>query len=100
MIEPAGYGAAVLFGPNTWNFKDVVELLLGQEAALVVHTGDELTARLDELLSDRAKTAELGDRARRLVQAQRGATASTVVLLESVLPKAGTHEGISNDKAA
>ncbi|HEY2251082.1 MAG TPA: glycosyltransferase N-terminal domain-containing protein, partial [Planctomycetaceae bacterium] len=24
MIEPAGYGAAVLFGPNTWNFKDVV----------------------------------------------------------------------------
>ncbi|NMC18870.1 MAG: 3-deoxy-D-manno-octulosonic acid transferase, partial [Thermogutta sp.] len=23
MIEPAGYGAAVCFGPNTWNFRDV-----------------------------------------------------------------------------
>ena len=28
MIEPAGYGAAVLFGPNTQNFRDVVEMLL------------------------------------------------------------------------
>ncbi len=26
MIEPAAYGAAVLFGPNTWNFNDVAEL--------------------------------------------------------------------------
>ncbi len=86
MIEPAGYGAAVLFGPNTWNFKDVVEMLLGQEAALVVHSGDELTAWLDELLSDPAKIARLGDRARRLVTAQRGATACTVDLLERVLP--------------
>lgn len=100
MIEPAGYGAAVLFGPNTWNFKDVVELLLGREAALVVHSGDELTARLDELLSDRAKTAELGDRARRLVLAQRGATACTVDFLKRVLPDAGPDAGISSDKAA
>src|SRR4029077_4005496 len=61
MIEPAGYGAGVLFGPNTWNFKDVVELLLGEKAALVVHSGDDLTAQLDELLSDRSKTSELGD---------------------------------------
>src|SRR4029077_12633296 len=38
MIEPAGYGAAVLFGPNTWNFKDVVELFLAHDAALVVHS--------------------------------------------------------------
>ena len=28
MIEPAAYGAAVSFGPNTWNFRDVVGLLV------------------------------------------------------------------------
>lgn len=87
MIEPAGYGAAVLFGPNTWNFKDVVELLLGQEAALVVHSGDDLTERLEELLSDRARISELGARARQLVAAQRGATACTVDLLRRMLPE-------------
>jgi 3-deoxy-D-manno-octulosonic-acid transferase len=100
MIEPAGYGAAVLFGPNTWNFKDVVELLLGQEAALVVHSGDELTARLDELLSDPAKTSRLGDRAQRLVTAQRGATACTVDLLSRVLPDTGRDDGAPINRAA
>ena len=88
MIEPAGYGAAVLFGPNTWNFKDVVELLLGQNAATVVCSGDDLTAQLDKLLSDRTRAAELGERARRLVTAQRGATARMVELLDRVLPDA------------
>ncbi|MBI3862778.1 MAG: 3-deoxy-D-manno-octulosonic acid transferase [Planctomycetia bacterium] len=86
MIEPAGYGAAVLFGPNTWNFKDVVELLLSHGAALVVRSGEELTARLDELLADPARAAALGDCARKLVASQRGATARTVELLEDVLP--------------
>lgn len=88
MIEPAGYGAAVLFGPNTWNFKDVVELLLSHEAAVVVRSGAELTARLEELLADPARVANLGDRARELVTAQRGATSRTVELLERVLPPA------------
>ncbi len=86
MIEPAGYGAAVLFGPNTWNFKDVVELLLSHEAALIVRSGADLTARLDELLSDPPRATALGDRSRDLVTAQRGATARTVELLGQILP--------------
>jgi 3-deoxy-D-manno-octulosonic-acid transferase len=87
MIEPAGYGAALLFGPNTWNFKDVVELLLAHEAAQVVHDPSELTARLDELLANPTRALELGNRARQLVAAQRGATARTVELLMPFLPK-------------
>ncbi len=86
MIEPAGYGAALLFGPNTWNFKDIVELLLAHEAAQVVNGPAELTARLDELLATPARAFELGNRARQLVAAHRGATARTVELLVPFLP--------------
>jgi 3-deoxy-D-manno-octulosonic-acid transferase len=86
MIEPAGYGAAVLFGPNTWNFRDVVELLLTNDAALVVRSAAELTARVDELLTDSHKSTELGQRARELVTGQRGATARSVGLIETILP--------------
>lgn len=100
MIEPAGYGAAVLFGPNTWNFKDVVDLLLGQEAALVVRSGEELTARLDELLSNRTNISKLGDRARSLVSAQRGATACTVDLLLGILPEPKPPKPIASNRAA
>jgi 3-deoxy-D-manno-octulosonic-acid transferase len=88
MIEPAGFGAAVLFGPNTWNFKDVVELLLTQDAAQVVHSPGELTSQLEELLLNPARRAELGARARELVAAQRGATARTADLIMQLLPAA------------
>ncbi len=36
MIEPAAYGAAVSFGPNTWNFRDIVAAMLARQAAVVV----------------------------------------------------------------
>jgi 3-deoxy-D-manno-octulosonic-acid transferase len=97
MIEPAGFGAALLFGPNTWNFKDVVELLLAQNAAQVVNGPAELTARLDDLLANPERTRELGNRARQLVAAQRGATARTAQLLVPLLPEA---RGESPSRAA
>src|SRR6202035_1897253 len=33
MIEPAAYGAAVLFGPHVWNFRDTAARLLSAGAA-------------------------------------------------------------------
>lgn len=85
MIEPAGYGAAVMFGPNTWNFKDVVDLLLSRQAAIVVRSGEELTARLEELLARPEQAAALGRRAKTLVAGQRGATERTVGLISATL---------------
>jgi 3-deoxy-D-manno-octulosonic-acid transferase len=90
MIEPAGYGAAVLFGPNTWNFKDVVELLVSHDAARVVRSNAELTGRLQELLADPQRAAALGERARVLVTAQSGATSRTVDLLQRLLSNQDT----------
>jgi 3-deoxy-D-manno-octulosonic-acid transferase len=81
MIEPAGYGAALLFGPNTQNFRDVVELLLAEEAALVVRDGAELTAALGRCLADPDRARAAGARAQQLVLSQQGATARTVELL-------------------
>ena len=86
MIEPAGYGAAVCFGPNTQNFRDVVDLLLQQDAAAVVRTGSELRRQVDWCLSNPQAAAERGDRARSLVRSQRGATIQTVEQIVSLLP--------------
>ncbi|HVX59383.1 MAG TPA: 3-deoxy-D-manno-octulosonic acid transferase, partial [Pirellulales bacterium] len=74
MIEPAAYGAAVSFGPNTRNFRDIVAMLLAAEAAVVVHDGAELTAFVRRAVTDRPFAAALGERARRLVSSQLGAT--------------------------
>lgn len=84
MIEPAAYGAAVSFGPNTWNFKDVVQLLLAQEAAVVVQNATDLQAFVARCLTDRDYAAELGRRAQLLVSQQQGAADRTVALLETL----------------
>ena len=42
MIEPAAYGVATSFGPNTQNFRDVVAALLAADAAVEVADGAEL----------------------------------------------------------
>ena len=67
MIEPAGYGAPVLFGPNTWNFKDVTEALLSQQAARIVTGPDQLRETVRELLRHPDEARRMGDAARSFV---------------------------------
>ena len=81
MIEPAAYGAAVCFGPNTWNFRDVVAMLLSRDAAVVVADGDEMHSFVRRCLEDKAFADSLGQRARALVLDQLGAADRTVELL-------------------
>jgi 3-deoxy-D-manno-octulosonic-acid transferase len=85
MIEPAAYGAAVSFGPNTKNFRDIVALLLQAEAAVVVHNQPEFTDFVRRVLSDRGFAHKLGQRARDLVRAQLGATCRTVDLITDLV---------------
>jgi 3-deoxy-D-manno-octulosonic-acid transferase len=85
MIEPAAYGAAVSFGPNTWNFREIVTSLLAADAAVVVGDGAELAAFVRRCLTDEPYAHALGARARALVQANLGATARTVDVLLPLL---------------
>ena len=84
MIEPAAYGAAVCFGPNTWNFRDVVERMLEHNAAVVVKNQEQLTTFVSRCLEAPGEAAELGARARALVQQQLGATERTLDRLTSL----------------
>jgi 3-deoxy-D-manno-octulosonic-acid transferase len=85
MIEPAAYGAAVSFGPNTWNFRDVVAALAAADAAVVVQNAAELEAFVRRALEEPASAVSLGQRAQALVRSQLGATQRTVTLLESLM---------------
>jgi 3-deoxy-D-manno-octulosonic-acid transferase len=88
MIEPAAFGAAVSFGPNTRNFRDIVETMLSKEAAVVVHSGDDLRRFVVRCLEDPDYRAVLGGRAQRLVADQLGATQATFLLLEGLIDRA------------
>ncbi|HEV3005105.1 MAG TPA: 3-deoxy-D-manno-octulosonic acid transferase [Pirellulales bacterium] len=81
MIEPAAYGAAVSFGPNTRNFRDIVAALLAHQAAVIVRDERELAAFVRRCLADVEYRQSLGCAARQLVASQSGATARTLALL-------------------
>ncbi len=91
MIEPAGYGAAVLFGPGVWNFQDTVDQLRARGGAVQLATPPELLGRMQELLSDREQRTRLGAAARGFVREQHGAAAKTVELLEQRMPARPEH---------
>jgi len=90
MLEPAAFGAAVCFGPNTWNFRDIVEAMLSREAAVVIRDGEELTAFVKSCLDDPTSAEQLGRRAAAMVAEGRGATERTVEMLSGLLPPAAT----------
>jgi 3-deoxy-D-manno-octulosonic-acid transferase len=90
MIEPAGLGVPVVFGPHTWNFKDAVAGLLEAGGAVRVQDETELEREVGRLLGAPELRARMGTAARAFVLAQQGATARTLDLLDQVI--AGTRE--------
>ncbi|HTN73627.1 MAG TPA: 3-deoxy-D-manno-octulosonic acid transferase [Pirellulaceae bacterium] len=86
MLEPAAYGTAIAFGPNTANFRDIVTLMRERDAAVVVHSGEELTSFVQRALADEAWSHELSCRARQLVSEHLGATERTLQLLTELVP--------------
>lgn len=98
MIEPAAYGAAVSFGPQTKNFRDVVQMLLAGNAAEVVHDGEQLESFVARCLTDPAWATQLGIRAQQLVRQQLGATERTLTRLADLAfgPRGGEGEDDSS----
>jgi len=85
MMEPAAFGCAVLLGPNTWNFAEIVADLQGEQACQIVAGGAEFHQAVTELLLDPTSRLEMGQRARHLVLSRQGATALTVHAMETSL---------------
>jgi 3-deoxy-D-manno-octulosonic-acid transferase len=86
MIEPAGYGAAVVLGPGVWNFQETVNHLLACGGTVQVSTADELMGVLDRLAADANERQKYGNAARRFVVTQHGATDRTIRILEDLIP--------------
>jgi 3-deoxy-D-manno-octulosonic-acid transferase len=87
MIEPAGYGVPVVFGPHVWNFRDAAKRLVEVGGAVMVKAADELVPALDKLLSDEEFRVRVGNIARRFVQDNQGATAKTLDVIDAMLAR-------------
>src|SRR5262249_41782698 len=87
MIEPAAYGAAVVFGPQVWNFEDAASRLREGGAACQVRGGRELRAVVARLVGDDTERNGRGEAPKQFVLAQQGATVRTLDLLDDLLSR-------------
>jgi 3-deoxy-D-manno-octulosonic-acid transferase len=84
IIEPAQHGVAIIVGPHTENFRDIVGLFLANHAVSVV-SSEELAAEFLRLLQNDSERAALGQRAAETLRSQQGATEFTLAKLKGLL---------------
>jgi 3-deoxy-D-manno-octulosonic-acid transferase len=85
LMEPAILGVVPLFGPFNFSFRETVEVLLAGDAGLLVHDQEEIYAVLKEFLDHPGAAAEKGQRARKVILDNRGATALNFDLLAPLI---------------
>lgn len=73
-IEPAYFSKPVLFGPYDFNFSQINQSLINQQAAVRVNNQSDLLSQLQELFNEPEKANLLGQHARRFIDENKGAT--------------------------
>lgn len=85
MLEPAGYGCAVSFGPDTRNFEEIANRLVEAGAAVRVADEAELQDFIARCLGDSPLADSLGRTARKVIREHQGATDRTLTAIRSQL---------------
>ncbi len=86
ILEPAMFGKPIVFGPHMQNFAEIADVFLSHSAAMQVRGTRDLEDAMVELLGDSIRLERLGAAARALVEANRGAKARTIAVIEQLLP--------------
>jgi len=85
LLEPAGLGRPVLFGPYVHTAAAMAKLLIEAHGGLMVRDGRELSKKLKELSADSAVREAMGSAARKVVEDNRGALDKTLKIIKEFL---------------
>lgn len=85
IIEPAVYGKPIVVGPHMENFPDVIRDFLAAGALVQVSDSKALSAALQQLSDDTGYRMTLGEKARAVVEQNRGTLDRTIRHVESGL---------------
>lgn len=84
-LEAASLGKPILFGPSMHNFAEIAPPLVAHQAARQLGHSRELVHALQELIANRAKAEQMGQRALQLTERSRGALTRTLEALTPLL---------------
>jgi len=87
ILEPAAWGKMVLFGPSMEDFRDARDILVRVGAGIEVKSSDDLALRVERILSDPQKSAELGRKGREEILKHSGSAAKNAEILSERIVK-------------
>ena len=58
-LEAAKFGCQILHGPNTWNFKEIYNLLQAHKVSYKITTSNQLTHKVDQILNSNKNSKNL-----------------------------------------
>ena len=85
ILEPAMAGKAVVVGPHMANFQEIADQFRAEGAMVEVSSAEELAREVLSLLTDDERRRRLGERARSLIDRNRGALRGTVDALSGLV---------------
>lgn len=74
ILEPAAFAKIAVFGPSMENFAEIASRFVAAGAAVQVESPEDAGVAWIELLRNPERRSQMGENARRLVEASRGAT--------------------------
>lgn len=86
LLEPAALGKPCVTGKHHFNFADVTRQLVASCGAQVVQDAATLATVVTDLLSHPQQCRQMGEAARQVVEANRGALQKTLQALVGILP--------------
>jgi 3-deoxy-D-manno-octulosonic-acid transferase len=84
-IEPAAAAKPIIFGPHMENFSEIADELAESGGAVRLEDENDLTGRIEEILADPARGAEMGERARAAVGKRRGASRRNLEMIREIM---------------
>jgi len=84
ILEPAQHGVAILTGPHTFNFREIVRIF-AEGGGLKTVSAENLGEQFIYLLENSAERKKLGQRAKELFLENTGATARTIAALQELI---------------
>ncbi|MBT4879650.1 MAG: 3-deoxy-D-manno-octulosonic acid transferase [Alphaproteobacteria bacterium] len=88
-LEPAMLDSALLWGPHTHNFRDMIEKFHQENAAICVNSSEELAKELRMLFSDASAVRTLETAARNVAKSENDVLDRVILDIEPYLPKTG-----------
>lgn len=84
-LEAAAMGLPLVQGTHTFNFVEITRMLREADAVKIVHDSEQLAAEVTDLLRDANRRSDAGERARAVVQRNKGALKRLLAAIEKQL---------------